>query len=194
LLLSTTHTILRKEREPMQHLLLDLYECSVPTLADERALRRFLEDLPARLGMPTVGPTSLYYIDAVTNPDDAGHSGLILAAQHVSLHAWPPYRMVNIDIFARDPFDEAAALAFARATFAPGEIEVRSVQRATRSPRPIGGGSETESTGASLPPADKQRLPPNVPYRCLWPGGCLRSTGSALMKYCAVHQGLLLPP
>lgn len=155
----------------MQHLLLDLYECSVPTLADERALRHFLEELPDRLGMPTDGPASLYYIDAVTNPDDAGHSGLILAAQHVSLHAWPPYRMVNLDIFARDPFDEDAALAFARTTFAPGDIGVRSVQRATRSPRLASGGG-TGRAGETPLPADKQRLSlPNVPYRCLWPGG-----------------------
>jgi S-adenosylmethionine decarboxylase len=121
----------------MQHLLLDFYDCDADKLADADGLRRFLNELPERLGMPKAGPPSLYFIDAVTNPDDAGHSGLTLASCHVSLHAWPPYRMINIDIFSREPFDEAEALAFARAAFDPGDREVHSVQRATRSPRQL---------------------------------------------------------
>lgn len=121
----------------MQHLLLDLLECDARKLADADGLRGFLNELPVHLGMQKAGPPSLYFIDAVSNADDAGHSGLILASNHVSLHAWPPYRMINIDIFSRSAFDEAEALAFARAAFDPGDIEVHSVQRATRSPLPL---------------------------------------------------------
>jgi S-adenosylmethionine/arginine decarboxylase-like enzyme len=121
----------------MQHLLLDLLECDAHKLADAAGLCSFLNELPDRLGMQKAGPPSLYFIDAVSDPDDAGHSGLILASNHVSLHAWPPYRMINIDIFSRNAFDEAEALAFARAAFDPGDIEVHSVQRATRSQRQL---------------------------------------------------------
>ena len=176
----------------MQHLLLDLLECDAQKLADADGLRNFLSELPDHLGMKKAGPASLFFIDAVSDPRDAGHSGLILASNHVSLHAWPPYRMINIDIFSRDVFDEAEALAFARAAFDPGDIEVHSVQRATRSP--LQSGSANRSA-VPLPTAkNNMEPPPNVAYRCLWPGGCARSTGSALIKYCAVHQHLLLPP
>lgn len=38
---------------------------------------------------------------------------------------------------------------------------------------------------------------PAVTHRCLYQrsgGGCFHSTGSAFMKYCAVHTDVLLPP
>jgi S-adenosylmethionine/arginine decarboxylase-like enzyme len=176
----------------MQHLLLDLYECNVQTLANEDELRSFLNAVPDRIGMQKAGPASLHYIDAVSNSDDAGHSGLILASNHVSLHSWPPYRMINIDIFSRTEFDEAEALAFARATFEPGDIEVHSVRRATRSPRDSGG---TERSARPVVES-KAESPTSIAHRCLWrgPGGCFRSTGSALIKYCEVHKDLLLQP
>jgi S-adenosylmethionine/arginine decarboxylase-like enzyme len=176
----------------MQHLLLDLYECNVQKLADADELQRFLNELPSRLGMQPACPASLFFIDAVSDPRDAGHSGLILASNHVSLHSWPPYRMINIDIFSRDAFDEAEALAFARTAFDPGDVEVHSVQRATRSP--LQSGSAARSAAPLLTAKNNMEPSLNVVHRCLWPGGCARSTGSALIKYCAVHQHLLLPP
>jgi S-adenosylmethionine/arginine decarboxylase-like enzyme len=181
---------LKRKRETMQHLLLDLYDCPVQKLADADALRRFLGEMPDRLGMQKAGPPSFYYIDAVSDPADAGHSGLILASNHVSLHSWPPYRMINIDIFSRNAFDEAEAVAFARSTFDPGDMEVHSVERATRSRGFI------ESADRPAVPVVKSKAEPSptIVYRCLWPGGCRTSTGSAFMKYCAVHKDLLLPP
>lgn len=174
----------------MQHLLLDLYGCDAQKLADAGGLRRFLNDLPDQLGMSKAGPADLYFIDAVSDPRDAGHSGLVLASLHVSLHAWPPYGMVNIDIFSRTAFDEVQAIAYARAAFDPGDMEVHSVQRATRAPD-----HQTSSEGPAVPGGERTpTLPPHVAHRCLWPGGCLNSTGSALMKYCPVHQDLLFPP
>ena len=124
----------------MQHLLLDLLGCDADKLADADGLRGFLSAMAARLGMQAAGPPSLFFIDAVSDPRDAGHSGLILSANHVSLHSWPPYRMINIDIFSRSPFDEDVALAFARAAFNPGDVEVHSVRRATRCAAPVPGG------------------------------------------------------
>ena len=97
--------------------------------------------------------------------------------------------MINIDIFSRTAFDEAAAIAYARAAFEPGDMEVRSVQRATR----WLGQQERVEEAAAPGGDDTPQLSSPVVYRCLWPGGCLRSTGSAMMKYCALHQGLLLP-
>ncbi|MGH2496576.1 MAG: S-adenosylmethionine decarboxylase [Ktedonobacteraceae bacterium] len=178
----------------MQHLLLDLYECNAQKLADADELRRFLGELPSRLGMQPAGPPDLYFIDSVSDPADAGHSGLTLACNHVSLHAWPPYRMVNIDIFSRTAFDETEAIAFARALFDPADIEINSVVRATRSLRHSGG---AEKPVVPEPVVESKAEPSSpVAHRCLYqgPGRCTRSTGSAMMRYCAVHQDLLLPP
>jgi len=175
----------------MQHLLLDLYQCNPDQLADADALHRFLNEMPDHIGMQKVSSDTLYYIDAVSDSRDAGHSGLILASHHVSLHAWPPYQMINIDIFSRDEFDESEAIMFVRATFAPGDLEVHSVQRATRSPRSNGGADHPV-----VPVVESKAPPPAVVHRCLYrgPGGCSLSTGSAHIKYCEVHRYLLLQP
>ncbi len=120
----------------MRHVMLDLYGCDPVLLADEAHLRRVLDEYPARIGMQKASPVSLRYI-RTSNPLDDGYSGfVIIATSHVSLHAWPPYGMVNLDIFSCNEFDEEEVIAFARVMFAPGDIEVQSLLRAKRSPRP----------------------------------------------------------
>ena len=122
----------------MRHVMLDLYGCNPDLLADEAHLRRVLDEYPVRIGMEKVSPVELRYIKT-SNPLDDGHSGfVIIATSHVSLHAWPPYRMINIDIFSCNEFDEAEVVAFACAMFETSDIEVQSVKRAIRSPRPSG--------------------------------------------------------
>lgn len=120
----------------MRHVMLDLYGCDPHLLADEAHLRRVLDEYPARIGMEKVSSVELRDIKT-SNPLDDGYSGfVIIATSHVSLHAWPPYRMINIDIFSCNEFDEAEVVSFARAMFNPTDIEVQNVLRATRSPRP----------------------------------------------------------
>ena len=120
----------------MRHVMLDLYGCDPHLLADEAHLRRVLDEYPARIGMEKVSPVELRDIKT-SDPLDDGYSGfVIIATSHVSLHAWPPYRMINIDIFSCNEFDEAEVVSFARAMFNPADIEINSVLRATRSPRP----------------------------------------------------------
>src|SRR6266700_3927486 len=122
--------------QPMRHVMLDLYGCEPRLLANEAHLRRVLDEYPARIGMEKVSPVELRDIKT-SNPLDDGYSGfVIIATSHVSLHAWPPYRMINIDIFSCNEFDEAEVVTFACDMFQTDDIEVQSVKRATRSPRP----------------------------------------------------------
>jgi S-adenosylmethionine decarboxylase len=119
----------------MQHVMLDLYSCRTDLLANEPYLRQVLDDYPDLIGMEKVSPVELRYI-ATNDPRDAGHSGfVIIATSHVSLHAWPAYRMVNIDIFSCEPFDREAVLRFAMDRFQTTDIEMHVVERARRSPR-----------------------------------------------------------
>lgn len=119
----------------MQHVMLDLYDCNAQLLANEAFLRRVLDEYPDLIGMEKVSPVELRYI-ATSDPLDAGHSGfVIIATSHVSLHAWPAYRMVNMDIFSCEPFDREVVTRFAMTTFQTRNVEVHVVERATRSPR-----------------------------------------------------------
>ena len=119
----------------MLHVMLDLYGCHPDLLADEAFLRQVLDNYPARIAMEKVSPVELRYIET-SNPLDAGYSGfVIIATSHVSLHAWPPYGMVNIDIFSCEDFDVQETINFAQMMFQTDDIEVLAVERALRSPR-----------------------------------------------------------
>ena len=119
----------------MQHVMLDLYGCSPSLLENEAFLWDVLDQYPTHIGMQKVGPVELRYIET-NNPLDDGFSGfVIIATSHISLHAWAPYRMVNMDIFSCEDFDVAEVVAFARKLFQTDDVEVHVVERATRSPR-----------------------------------------------------------
>jgi S-adenosylmethionine decarboxylase len=119
----------------MQHVMLDLYGCNPSLLENEAFLRDVLDQYPTHIGMQKVGPVELRYIET-NNPLDDGFSGfVIIATSHVSLHAWAPYRMVNMDIFSCEDFDVAEVIAFARKLFQTDDVEMHVVERATRSPR-----------------------------------------------------------
>ena len=119
----------------MLHVMLDLYGCDPALLADEAFLRNVLEEYPRRIGMEKVSPVMLRDIKT-SDPMDDGFSGfVIIATSHVSLHAWPPYKMINIDIFSCEDFSVEDTVTYARMTFQTDDIEVRAVERAVRSPR-----------------------------------------------------------
>ena len=119
----------------MLHVTLDLYGCNPELLADEAFLRGVLETYPERIDMVKVGPAELRYIKT-SNPLDDGYSGFaIIATSHVSLHAWAPYKMVNIDVFSCEEYSVEDVVAFACETFQTRDVEVHTIRRATRSPR-----------------------------------------------------------
>lgn len=118
------------------HLMLELYGCSRDILTNERLLRRVLDEYPARVEMEKVSPVHLYDIET-SNPLDAGMSGFVVIAQsHISMHAWPEYGEVDIDICSCKTFSQEDAIAFAKEMFQTEDIETHFVVRATRSLRP----------------------------------------------------------
>jgi S-adenosylmethionine decarboxylase len=119
----------------MQHVMLDLYGCNPSLLEDEIFLRDVLDRYPTHIGMQKVGPVELRYIETNNLLDDGFSGFVIIATSHVSLHAWAPYRMVNMDIFSCEDFDVAEVVALARKLFQTDDVEVHVVNRATRSPR-----------------------------------------------------------
>ena len=119
----------------MLHVMLDLYGCNPELLSDEAFLRGVLEEYPNRINMVKVGPAELRYIKT-SSPLDDGYSGfVIIATSHVSLHAWAPYKMINIDVFSCEDFSLKDVVDFACQTFETQDVEIHAVERATRSPR-----------------------------------------------------------
>ncbi len=125
-----------KAKKMLVHLMLELYGCSREILSNEPLLRRVLDEYPARVDMEKVSPVHLYDIET-SNPLDAGMSGFVVIAQsHISMHAWPEYGEVDIDICSCKEFSQEDAIAFAKEVFQTDDVETHFVVRATRSLRP----------------------------------------------------------
>ena len=117
------------------HLMLELYGCDRGILSNESLVKRVLEEYPARVEMEKVSPVHLYQIET-SNPLDAGLSGFVVIAQsHISLHAWPEYCEVDIDICSCKEFSQEEAIAFAKQMFQTNDVETHFVVRGTRSLR-----------------------------------------------------------
>jgi S-adenosylmethionine decarboxylase len=118
------------------HLMLELYGCDRSLLTNEELIRRVLDEYPARVDMERVSPVHLYNIET-SNPLDAGLSGFVVIAQsHISLHAWPEYGEVDIDICSCKEFSQEDAIAFAKEMFQTEDVETHFVVRGSRSLRP----------------------------------------------------------
>ena len=118
------------------HLMLELYGCDRHILSNESLVKSVLEEYPAHVEMEKVSPVHLYQIET-SNPLDAGLSGFVVIAQsHISLHAWPEYGEVDIDICSCKEFSQEDAIAFAKQMFQTDDVEAHFVVRGTRSLRP----------------------------------------------------------
>ena len=118
------------------HLMLELYGCDRHILSDEALVHRVLDEYPAHVDMEKVSPVHLYQIEP-SNPLDAGLSGFVVIAQsHISLHAWPEYGEVDIDICSCKEFSQEDAITFAKQMFQTNDVEAHFVVRGTRSLRP----------------------------------------------------------
>src|SRR5437667_1485601 len=113
-----------------------MFNCDRELLSNEPLIRRVLDEYPARVDMEKVSPVHLYEIET-SNPLDAGLSGFVVIAQsHISLHAWPEYGEVDIDICSCKEFSQEDAIAFAKEIFQPDDVEAHFVVRGNRSLRP----------------------------------------------------------
>ena len=118
------------------HLMLELYGCDRHILSDEALVHRVLDEYPAHVDMEKVSPVHLYQIEP-SNPLDAGLSGFVVIAQsHISLHAWPEYGEVDIDICSCKEFSQEDAITFAKQMFQTDDVESHFVVRGTCSLRP----------------------------------------------------------
>jgi S-adenosylmethionine decarboxylase len=131
-------TLSTKKETPdlLYHLMFELYGCDRQRLENPDLLRTFLRDLPPLIDMTAVSPVHLYDIRECTDEDDNGLSGFVIIAQsHISLHAWGPYHELDVDICSCQPFDYDVAVRFAKELMGAQDVEVHTVDRATRSER-----------------------------------------------------------
>ena len=138
----------------LYHLMFELYGCESQRLQDPTLLSTFLEKLPPLIDMTAVSPVHLYDIKECTDEEDNGLSGFVIIAQsHVSVHAWPPYHELDVDICSCQPFDYDVAVRYAKDLFGAQDVEIHTVDRAHRSERDLKRAAAAASTaGRELEP------------------------------------------
>jgi S-adenosylmethionine decarboxylase len=83
------------------HILLDLYGCDAKILDDSTFLNDLITRAVSESGLNSFG--TLYH-----KFQPMGYTSVtLLAASHISIHTWPEYGYVAIDIFACDNRDKA---------------------------------------------------------------------------------------
>ena len=76
-----------------RHIIAELYGVKEDLIAREETVRTIVEEVVEQAELTKVG--SIY---KQFNPH--GVTGIVLVAEsHVSIHTWPEYRLVNLDIF-----------------------------------------------------------------------------------------------
>lgn len=76
-----------------RHIIAELYGVKEELIAREETVRAIVEEVVEQAGLTKVG--SIY---KQFNPH--GVTGVVLIAEsHVSIHTWPEYELVNLDIF-----------------------------------------------------------------------------------------------
>lgn len=94
------------------HLILDLFDCDEKVLSNEKAVRKFLFGMPAKIGMHRIaGPFVVRFEPAdKAKKREWGISGItIIAESHISCHTYPYKATCKVDIYSCKEFDEKKA-------------------------------------------------------------------------------------
>lgn len=87
------------------HLIVDGFVSQRQVLEDEKAIYKFLDEYPARIGMTKISsPLVFRYVGK--KKEDWGISGFVFIAEsHLSIHTFVERLFVNVDIFSCKDFD-----------------------------------------------------------------------------------------
>jgi len=108
------------------HLMLDLYGCDERRLGNIQLVKKFLEDLQAKLSLRKISEAIVNFYSTPT----PGISGFILISEsHITIHTFIYERYAAVDIFSCKPFDEKIAIQEVQKIFEPERMEKRLVSR-----------------------------------------------------------------
>jgi S-adenosylmethionine decarboxylase len=116
------------------HLIIDGYDCDSDLLSDRVALLRWLDGLPAQIGMSVLMPAAVKKIGPPRcRPDDAGLSGVVVICEsHIAVHTWPRRRELQADVYSCKPFDAGKVLERFIHDFGIGSCDTKLVERRKR--------------------------------------------------------------
>lgn len=111
------------------HLIIDGYGTDYKKLQDEEFIFHILDTYPEKIGMVKISPPQvLKYVGK--NPKDWGLSGFVLIAEsHISIHTFPEYSYVNIDVFSCKDFEPEKVIEDLKNYFELKEMKTYIIDR-----------------------------------------------------------------
>jgi S-adenosylmethionine decarboxylase len=106
------------------HVMLDAYRCDPKSLNDKKLVYKFLDTLPAKIGMKKMMKPYVMYAEANDKKDPGGWSGFVMIQEsHISIHTFIKRRFVTADIYSCKEFDTEKAVNFFKKAFKPKNID-----------------------------------------------------------------------
>ena len=113
------------------HLIVDLYGVDKKLLWDKKLTEKFLNSLPAKVGMTIIQKAKILDYKAA-NPLDSGLTGIvILAESHCSWHSFPERNLSFLDIFSCSSFNASDAMMYITETWEPEDAPYAVLKRGT---------------------------------------------------------------
>jgi S-adenosylmethionine decarboxylase len=111
------------------HLILNLGGCDKEKLASKMIVRKFLNGMPATIGMTLIKKASILEYDNGNGIDHGLTGTSILAESHLSFHGFTQRGTALIDIFSCTTFDTEKATAIAIQTFGATKVFKKVIER-----------------------------------------------------------------
>ncbi len=107
-----------------RHLIVELTDCDMSRLNDERHLERAMKEAVRKAGATIVSSNFHRY-----NPQ--GVSGIVVIAEsHLSIHTWPEYGYAALDLFTcGEAVDPYAAFDYLQQELGSASAEITEVKR-----------------------------------------------------------------
>jgi len=112
-----------------RHLIVDAHDVKSGLLENKKVMRRFLEEMPARLGMRIFRKPIIGEISSANYPTTGLSGFVILYESHISFHTWPEENYVAIDIYSCRDFAENEAIRYLKEYFGTKHMKVKSIIR-----------------------------------------------------------------
>lgn len=114
-----------------------LLNCQDGILTDVGALARFLEVMPAEIGMTKVSAPLVVPVASDKTPY-VGYSGaIIISTSHVAFHSYPEFDRMEILVYSCQTFDSAHATEFARHYFGATGADTSFTEEQVAWPAPM---------------------------------------------------------
>lgn len=112
------------------HLMLDCFGCDKKALSDKKLISKFLDCLPATLGMKKLVKPHIVSYHGGETWDRGGITGFVLIAEsHISIHTFQHDGFFTADVYSCKPFDLEKAFGEFKNAFRFKTHKIRIVKR-----------------------------------------------------------------